>query len=149
MVEPLTEKKIAELREAFEIFDRDKDGYITAKELIQVMKSLNQDPSEQEINEMIKQVDLDNNGRIDFNEFAELMTKRSKETDIEEEVINAFRVLDKQGQGTISTVELRHLMVTLGDKLTEEEVEEMLREADFDGNGIINYEEFVRMMMTK
>ncbi len=145
----IPENRIKDFREAFEIFDRDKDGYITAKELIQVMKSLNQDPSEQEINEMIKQVDLDNNGRIDFNEFAELMTKRSKETDIEEEVINAFRVLDKQGQGTISTVELRHLMVTLGDKLTEEEVEEMLREADFDGNGIINYEEFVRMMMTK
>lgn len=145
----IPENRIKDFREAFEIFDKDKDGYITAKELIQVMKSLNQDPSEQEINEMIKQVDLDNNGRIDFNEFAELMTKRSKETDIEEEVINAFRVLDKQGQGTISTVELRHLMVTLGDKLTEEEVEEMLREADFDGNGIINYEEFVRMMMTK
>ena len=121
-----------------------QSGYVP-----QMTRSLNQDPSEQEINEMIKQVDLDNNGRIDFNEFAELMTKRSKETDIEEEVINAFRVLDKQGQGTISTVELRHLMVTLGDKLTEEEVEEMLREADFDGNGIINYEEFVRMMMTK
>ena len=66
----IPENRIKDFREAFEIFDKDKDGYITAKELIQVMKSLNQDPSEQEINEMIKQVDLDNNGRIDFNEFA-------------------------------------------------------------------------------
>ena len=77
------------------------------------------------------------------------MNRRSKETDAEEEVINAFKVLDKDGQGIISSTELRHLMTTLGDKLTEEEVDEMIKEADFDGNGSINYEEFVRMMMTK
>ena len=49
----------------------------------------------------------------------------------------------------ISSTELRHIMTTLGDKLTEEEVDEMIREADIDGDGCINYEEFVRMMMAK
>ncbi len=143
------DSRLKEYRDAFELFDKDKDGTITAKELANVMKSLNQDPSEQELNEMIAEVDIDGNGHIDFEEFVNLMNRRSKETDAEEEVINAFKVLDKDGQGTISSTELRHIMTTMGDKLTEDEVDEMIREADFDGNGIINYEEFVRMMMTK
>ena len=145
----IPESRLKEYRDAFELFDKDKDGTITAKELANVMKSLNQDPTEQDLNEMIAEVDTDGNGHIDFEEFVSLMNRRSKETDAEEEVINAFKVLDKDGQGIISSTELRHLMTTLGDKLTEEEVDEMIKEADFDGNGSINYEEFVRMMMTK
>jgi calmodulin len=138
-----------EYKDAFEMFDKDKDGTITAKELANVMRSLNQEPTEQELNEMINEVDVDGNGRIDFDEFVSLMNRRSRETDTEEEVINAFRVFDKDGNGLISSTELKHIMTTLGDKLTEEEVEEMIREADIDGDGYINYEEFVRMMMAK
>ncbi len=58
-------------------------------------------------------------------------------------------MFDKEGNGTISTKELRHIMTTIGDKLTDEEVNQMIEEADIDGDGVINYEEFVRMMMAK
>lgn len=143
------DSRIKEYKEAFEIFDKDNDGSITMVELRNVMKTLNQEPSDQELNEMIAEVDIDGNGKIDFEEFVNLMNKRSKETDAEEEVINAFKVLDKDGQGVLSSTELRHIMTTLGDALTEDEVDEMIREADIDGDGQINYEEFVRMMMTK
>jgi calmodulin len=148
-MEEIPDHRIKEYRDAFEVFDKDRDGAITAKELAAVMKSLNQDPSEQEVNEMIAEVDYDGNGRIDFEEFVTLMHRKNKETDTEEEVINAFKVFDKDSQGYISSNELRHIMTTLGDKLTEEEVDEMIREADIDGDGYINYEEFVRMMMAK
>ena len=129
-MEEIPESKLKEYRDAFELFDKDKDGTITAKELANVMKSLNQDPTENELNEMIAEVDIDGNGQIDFEEFVCLMNKRSKETDTEEEVINAFKVFDKDGQGLISSSELYHIMTTLGDKLTEEEVQEMIQEAD-------------------
>ena len=145
----IPENRLKEYRDAFEMFDKDKDGTITAKELDNVMKSLNQDPSEHEIHDMIAEVDIDGNGQIDFEEFVSLMNRRSKETDTEEEVINAFKVFDKDGEGLISGNELRHIMTSLGDKLTEDEVDEMIREADVDGDGYINYEEFVRMMMAK
>ena len=148
-MDDIPESRLKEFRDAFELFDKDKDGIITAKELGNVMKSLNHDPTEYELNEMIAEVDIDGNGQIDFEEFVCLMNKRSKETDTEEEVINAFKVFDKDGQGLISSNELYHIMTTLGDKLTEDEVEEMIREADIDGDGFINYEEFVRMMMVK
>lgn len=65
------------------------------------------------------------------------------------QIREAFKVFDKDGNGYISAAELRHVMTNLGEKLTDEEVDEMIREADVDGDGQINYEEFVRMMMSK
>ena len=67
----------------------------------------------------------------------------------EEEILEAFKVFDKDGNGFISAAELRHIMTNLGEKLTDEEVDEMIREADIDGDGQINYEEFVKVMMAK
>nr|POE67941.1 calmodulin-like protein 8 [Quercus suber] len=76
------------------------------------------------------------------------MAKKMKETDAEEELKEAFKVFDKDQNGYISATELRHVMINLGEKLTDEEVEQMIREADLDGDGQVNYEEFVKMMMT-
>merc|ERR1711898_39597 len=80
-------------------------------------------------------------------QFLNLMAKKMKDTDSEEEIKEAFKVFDKDGNGFISAAELRHVMTNLGEKLTDEEVDEMIREADVDGDGQINYEEFVKMMM--
>lgn len=149
MVEEISDVKLREYREAFENFDKDHNGSISIKELASMMKSLGQNPTDQELREIISEVDIDGNGHIDFNEFVIIMQKRSKETDPGDEIIAAFRVFDKEGNGTLSTKELRHIMTTIGDKLTDEEVDQMIEEADIDGDGIINYEEFVRMMMAK
>jgi calmodulin len=145
--EQLTEEQIAEFKEAFSLFDKDGDGTITTKELGTVMRSLGQNPTEAELQDMINEVDADGNGTIDFPEFCTLMARKMKDTDSEEELKEAFRVFDKDGNGFISAAELRHIMTNLGEKLTDEEVDEMIREADIDGDGQINYEEFVKVMM--
>ncbi|XP_060047201.1 calmodulin-1-like [Erinaceus europaeus] len=98
---------------------------------------------------MINEVDADGNGTIDFPEFMTMMGRKMKGTDSEEEIREAFCVFDKDGNGYISAAELRHMMTNLGEKLTDEEVDEMIREADIDGDGQVNYEEFVQMMTTK
>ena len=149
MVDQLTDEQIAEFKEAFSLFDKDGDGSITTKELGTVMRSLGQNPTEAELQDMINEVDVDGNGTIDFPEFLSLMARKMKETDTEEELMEAFRVFDRDGNGFISAAELRHVMTNLGEKLTNEEVDEMVREADLDGDGAINYEEFVRMMLSK
>lgn len=77
------------------------------------------------------------------------MARKIKDVDNEEELREAFRIFDKEGNGFISAAELRHIMMNLGEKLTEEECNEMIREADIMGDGNINYEEFVTMMMSK
>ena len=87
------------------------------------------------------QVDADGNGTIDFPEFLTMMARKMKDTDSAEEIKEAFKVFDKDGNGFISAAELRHIMTNLGEKLTDEEVDEMIREADVDGDGQINYDE--------
>ena len=85
-------------------------------------------------------INLTGNGTIDFPEFLTMMARKMKDTDSEEEIREAFRVFDKDGNGFFSAAELRHVMTNLGEKLTDEEVDEMIREADIDGDGQVNYE---------
>ncbi|KAK3165751.1 hypothetical protein QOZ80_1AG0037220 [Eleusine coracana subsp. coracana] len=149
MAVQLSDEQIAEFKEAFSLFDKDGDGCITTKELGTVMRSLGQNPTERELQDMINEVDADGNGTIDFQEFLGLMARKMKDKDTEEELMEAFHVFDKDQNGLISAAELRHVMTNLGEKLSDGEVDEMVREADVDGDGHINYEEFVKVMMAK
>ncbi|XP_065061493.1 neo-calmodulin-like [Rhopilema esculentum] len=147
MANILNEEDIEEYREAFYLFDSDGNGSITTKELGHVMRSLGQSPTEADLQDMINEVDVDGNGTIDFPEFLNMMARNNIDTEGEEEIKEAFRVFDKDGNGHISAAELRHIMTNLGEKLTDEEVDEMIKEADIDGDGHINYEEFVKVML--
>ncbi|MQM13492.1 hypothetical protein Taro_046417 [Colocasia esculenta] len=145
----LTDAQIAEFREAFSLFDKDGDGCITTKELGTVMRTLEQNPTEAELKEMIREVDTDGNETIDFDEFLKLMARKLNGTDSAEELTEAFGVFDKDQDNLISAAELRHVMNNLGERLSNDEIGEMIREADVDGDGQINYDEFVRVMMAK
>ena len=149
MVENLTDEKMMEFKAAFELFDKDRNGKITSKELGTVMRGLGQNPTEEELKQIIREVDLDGNGTIDFKEFLCLMVKKMKDTDTDEELLEAFKVFDRDGNGFITSHELRNVMNSLGENLTPEEIEEMIKEADLDNDGQIDYEEFVKMMMSK
>lgn len=148
MTEKLTEEQIAEYREVFSLFDKIGDGTITAQYIGTVMRSFGANPTEGELKEMVNEVDVDGIGKIDFADFLTMMAKTVKYTDSEEEIREAFRTIDKYGNGFISAAELRHVMTNLGEKLSEEEVDEMIKEADPDSDGQINYEEFVTMLMS-
>lgn len=78
-----------------------------------------------------------------------MMARKMKDTDSEEEIREAFRVFDKDGNGFISAAELRHVMTNLGEKLTDEEVDEMIREADIDGDGQVNYEGMYEKLLAR
>jgi calmodulin len=149
MADQLTEEQIAEFREAFALFDKDGDGAITTKELGTVMRSLGQNPTEEELRDMVHEVDADGNGSIEFPEFLTMMARKAKRSEAQEEIREAFKVFDKDGNGFISGEELRQVMSSLGETLNDEEIEEMVREADTDGDGQVNYDEFVRMMTTQ
>lgn len=138
----LSEKKVKELKEAFVLFDKDGDGHIDRAELGTVMRSLGHNPSDSELQDMIHEVDTDGNGKIDFEEFLTMMSRRTEPENGEEEMRQAFRVLDADGNGYISPHELHRVMRNLGENLTEDEISEMVKQADLDGDGRINYEDF-------
>ncbi len=144
-----SQNQISELKEAFALFDRDGDGSITTKELGIVMRQLGQNPTDGELQDMIHEIDVDGNGTIDFNEFLTLMAMKGQDQDIEEELLEAFKIFDRDGNGSISAAELRYAMMNLGEKLTDEEVNDMILEADINSDGQIDFEEFKRMMMAK
>ena len=102
--------KLQKSKKHFQIFDKDGDGSITTKELGTVMRSLGQNQSDDEIRQMIIDVDEDKSETIDFKEFLGLMAKKMKENDSEDELIEAFKVFDRDGNGKISAHELRYVI---------------------------------------
>ena len=102
------------------------------------------EPSDDDLKDMIKNVDTNANGAIDFDEFVCMMVKRGN--NVEEDVSHAFKVFDRDGDGLITAEELKLTMNNLGEPITEEEVNAMIAEADTDGDGKINFIEFKSLM---
>ncbi|KAL3487296.1 hypothetical protein BJX62DRAFT_213748 [Aspergillus germanicus] len=147
MAEHLTQDQIAQFKEVFAVFDKDGTGDITATELGEVMRSLGQNPTDTELQDIIDELDVDRTGTIDFDEFLILMSRKVKDSDPEAELREAFAVFDQDKSGTISADELRRVLRSIGDDVSDADVDEMLRMADVNGDGSIDYEEFVRLMM--
>ena len=143
----LTKQQIEDFREAFSLFDHDENGSISAKELGEVLRALGQDPSDTELRDMINEVDVDGNGTVEFEEFLILMTNKVKEMTKEDEIREAFRVLDRNRDDKISVDELKYFMRKVAHvKLSSVEAEEMIRFADLDKDGFINFEEFLSIV---
>jgi calmodulin len=102
------------------------------------MQKLGQYPSDAELKVMIKRVDVNHDGSIDFNEFVQLMSLVSP-SNPEKELWDAFNRIDADGSGYIDKDELKALMKSLGQKLTEEEIREMMKEVDSNGDGKIRF----------
>ena len=116
---------------------------------------------------MINEVDADGSGSIQFPEFLLMMAKKTSELNAEDEIREAFHVFDRDGNGYISRNEFSAVLLNIGEKITDEEMQgneisvanfdwrdvkivyvftEFIEEADIDGDGKINYEEFYLMM---
>ncbi|SBS80044.1 centrin-1, putative (CEN1) [Plasmodium ovale curtisi] len=98
------------------------------------------------IRKIISDVDKDGSGTIDFNDFLDIMTIKMSERDPKEEILKAFRLFDDDETGKISFKNLKRVAKELGENITDEEIQEMIDEADRDGDGEINEEEFMRIM---
>ena len=147
MTKVITPEQQIEYREAFALFDKNGDGTITVTELGTVMRSLGNNPTDSELQDMINEVDADGNGTLEFDEFCQLMARQMLDSNQqEEELKQRFAMFDKDSNGTIDREELRDVMQQLGEKLSEEEIEEMIQDADQNGDGVIDYNEFVRYM---
>jgi calmodulin len=129
-------------KEAFALFDKDGDGNISSEELGTVMRALGQSPTQAEVAEIVKEAGSES---IDFETFKNLMQKHKRNVDPEKELREAFKVFDKEGKGYVSTNEMRTVLTSMGEKLSEEEVDGILQSIDKDGK--ISLEEFIEVLL--
>uniref|UniRef100_UPI0037E826BD uncharacterized protein cetn4 n=1 Tax=Semicossyphus pulcher TaxID=241346 RepID=UPI0037E826BD len=142
----LTEEQKQEIKEAFDLFDTDGTGTIDVKELKVAMRALGFEPKKEEIKKMIADIDKEGSGTIDFGAFLSMMTLKMGEKDSKEEILKAFRLFDDDCTGKISFKNLKRVAKELGENLTDEELQEMIDEADRDGDGEVNEQEFLTIM---
>jgi len=135
---------LKELKEAFDIFDKENTGSINSEMLGGMFRSLGQNPSNTEILKMIKKIDLEGNGTIEFDEFCDFMASAGKASMSSLE--SAFTAIDENGNGKLDINELREVLTKLGEKPTSTQLEYMMRAAGQKVEGDIDFEHFVMLM---
>ena len=155
----LTEEKIteitSELQDKFLLFDVDGDKVISRKELGAVMRSFGENPTEDELNDLMKELDADGSDKLEFKEFLNLMEKsdrldimmkRKLKDQHVEEMKQKFSEFDDDNDGAIDIKELRNVIESLGQTPTEEELQALLDELDLDKTSLLEFPEFLRLM---
>ncbi|KAF8819391.1 putative centrin [Cardiosporidium cionae] len=142
----LTDQQRQEIKEAFDLFDTDGSGKIDRKELMVAMKALGFEPNKEEVRRMVDEVDKDGSGTIGLSDYIEFMTRKMSERDPLEEMSKAFRLFDHDSSGYITFEKLKRVAEELGENMTDDELREMIYEADRSGDGKVNIDDFQRIM---
>ncbi|KAF8641455.1 hypothetical protein AX16_009967 [Volvariella volvacea WC 439] len=142
----LTDEQKHEIKEAFELFDTDKDGLIDYHELRVAMRALGFDVKKADVLKLLRDHDQKNENMMDFDSFAKIMTDMILQRDPMEEIRRAFQLFDDDRTGKISLKNLRRVAKEIGDRLEDEELQAMIDEFDLDHDGEINEQEFFQIM---
>ncbi|KAJ3124765.1 hypothetical protein HK100_011121 [Physocladia obscura] len=147
MADQLTLQQIREFQAAFTQFDSDSDGRLTTDELVKVLNLFGQPaPTKQDLAPLFAKADRNSNGTIELNEFLEFVARRLKNIDAESEFTRAFRLYDENGDGFIVSSELKHVMTRMGNTMSDEEIDQWIKDADVNKDGKISLVEFLQVL---
>ncbi|CAF2741903.1 unnamed protein product [Rotaria sp. Silwood2] len=135
-----------ELHDAFDLFDRDRSGTISLSELKQVLIALNFNPTDTLVRKVMKEMDIDGNGSVEFDEFVKIMKNVYERKFTEDEMRRAFKCFDIDNSGYITADELHEVLRRLNRDVSERRISEVLKSVDMDHDGKISYEEFVHIV---
>ncbi|KAI0836951.1 EF-hand [Hypoxylon sp. FL0890] len=149
MARQLSQEEIQVFKELFDSYDVDKGGNISVEEFAKVMsQSPGKAPTQAEVEQIVKEVDLDGDGTINFNEFITMMTGQPyPPQDEDAEYAKAWKQYDPSLNGSITQSQFRQLMAGLGEPVTDVEVEQLIN--NVDGEGKLSYKEFVHFMKNR
>ena len=136
-------------REGLHLFDADQSGAIEFRELKAAMRSLGFEVKNEELKKIVSDIDGDGNGTIEFSEFLEMMTGKMGEKDSRKDIEKVFKLFDDDNTSRISFRNLARVAEELGENIDDEEMQDMIAQADRDGSGEINCGEFYRIMKPK
>ena len=139
----IPEDKVAEYKESFDMFDRNKKGKITINDITKIMKNFGYPLSKDEAKKMVSSVDSSGDGEVDFEEFVMLMEKHIHNIG-DDPVLQAFRDFDKNDDGKITNHEFRYILTHVGDnKFSDKDVDELFKECEIKDEGELEYENFI------
>ncbi|CAF3162949.1 unnamed protein product [Rotaria sp. Silwood2] len=142
----LSNRQMKELHDAFDLFDRDRSGTISLSELKQVLIALNFNPTDTLVRKVMKEMDIDGNGSVEFDEFVKIMKNVYERKFTEDEMRRAFKCFDIDNSGYITADELHEVLRRLNRDVSERRISEVLKSVDMDHDGKISYEEFVHIV---
>ena len=147
----LTEDEVMEIKEAFDLFDSDKSGEIDTEELKSALKNLGIDAKNQTLTNMMADLDKDNSGQIDFDEFIDMMTAKMSDRDTREDLQKVFQLFlgDDDKADKILLKHLKRVARELNENMSEEELQEMIARADLNKDQGVDFEEFYQIMTKK
>ncbi|XP_040580068.1 neo-calmodulin [Lepeophtheirus salmonis] len=129
-------------KEAFSKFDPSGSGIIPKEELTPLLRCMGQNPTDNEVNDMINKVDVDGSGVVEFEEFVTFFNILMKSVNPENEAREAYRRFDQDSEGNVDLEDLRFVLSNLPVRLSNAEIEEMVKSADPDNDGKLSFQEF-------
>ncbi|EDS43498.1 troponin C [Culex quinquefasciatus] len=144
------EQRLIIMRKAFQMFDTTKSGLIETVKISTILNTLGQQFDEGELQDLIDEEDPDNTGKVNFDGFANIASNFLIEEEdaeaMQQELKEAFRLYDREGNGYITTSTLKEILAALDDKLSSEDLDGIIQEIDTDGSGTVDFDEFMEMM---
>merc|ERR1712226_1175848 len=145
----LGEEQVMEIKDAFDLFDKDRSGEITVGEMLDAMRSLGYDTEHGEAAEHVKNLDKDGSGALEFNEFYELLTARFSENTSKEELQRVFALFDTDKSGEISLSNMRAIADQVGDNVSDDELGDIVLKNDMNNDGKLDFEDFYAVLTKK
>ncbi|CAF3383410.1 unnamed protein product [Rotaria sp. Silwood1] len=142
----LTAEENDEIKEVFELFDNDKDNELDYHEFKIALRALGFDIQKAEVERLMHDYDRQGTNKITYHDFHEVAGEMVLQRDLHEEILKAFKLFDDDETGKISLKKLRRIAREIGDNVNEEELKAMIDEFDLDGDGEINFDEFMAML---
>jgi calmodulin len=149
MSESLSIETRNKLKANFNNFDKDQDGLISYQELKELMKQTTKSFIEADLQDLLNETDINEKGQINCKTYIDMITKLNRKNDTDDEIIEVFKIFDKDNSGLISTKKIMDIFLKIDENIKEEEVLQMIKECDIDQDGYLNFEEFSHMVKNK